>query len=125
MKKSKPDFITYLFHNNKFCWCILGNEANNNDVNDELNEIRQKHQEKIDKSKHQSWAWILKRIFSNAFLKPFSCVGSLYLITTWHGFNCIMVYMISVLNDTGSSFDIRLLETLGEYTNQSTYQSWA
>ena len=25
-----------------------------------------------------------------------------------------MVYMISVLNDTGSSFDIRLLETLGE-----------
>ena len=107
------------------CVCILGNEANNNDVNDELNEIRQKHQEKIDKSKHQSWAWILKRIFSNAFLKPFSCVGSLYLITTWHGFNCIMVYMISVLNDTGSSFDIRLLETLGEYTNQSTYQSWA
>ena len=96
------------------CLCILGNEANNNDVNDELNEIRQKHQEKIDKSKHQSWAWILKRIFSNAFLKPFSCVGSLYLITTWHGFNCIMVYMISVLNDTGSSFDIRLLETLGE-----------
>ena len=117
MTKSKPilgpKIITYLFHNNKLC-LYLGNEANNNDVNDELNEIRQKHQEKIDKSKHQSWAWILKRIFSNAFLKPFSCVGSLYLITTWHGFNCIMVYMISVLNDTGSSFDIRLLETLGK-----------
>ena len=83
------------------------------DVNEELNEIKQKHQEKIDNSTHQSWAWILKRIFSCAFLKPFSCVGSLYLITTWHGFNCIIVYMISILDHTGSSFDIRLLEVLG------------
>ena len=82
-----------------------------------MNEIKQKHHEKIERTEHQSLAWVLKRIFSRAFLKPFSCVGSLYLITTWHGFNCIIVYMISILDDTGSSFDIRLLEVLGVLLN--------
>ena len=77
----------------------------NFDITNELNEIRHKHQEKVEKSQEKA-PWT--KIFSMAFLKPFSCIGVLYCISTLHGFNCLLVYMVTIFEETGSTFDIEL-----------------
>ena len=75
------------------------------DVSNELNEIRQKHQSKMDQMTQKSWKGTLRKIFSCAFLKPFSCVGILYFINTMAGFNCLIVYMITIMDEAGSNID--------------------
>ena len=52
-----------------------------------------------------SWMWTFQRIFSSSFLKPFSCIGILYMLVAWTGFNTILTYMIDILNDSGSTIE--------------------
>ena len=52
-----------------------------------------------------SWKTLIGRIFSIAFLKPFSCVGVLFSLSPWVGGNSLMVYMVYILQGTGSSID--------------------
>ena len=74
------------------------------DITEELNEIRQKHLHKME-NVQISWKWTLQRLTSMAFLKPFSCIGILYMLNTMSGINIILVYMITLLEETGSNFD--------------------
>ena len=75
------------------------------DVSEELDEIQKKHESRKANMPQKSWKFTVQRIYSYAFFKPFSCVGVLYVIGTWTGFNSLLVYMITILEDTGSSFD--------------------
>ena len=75
------------------------------DVSEELDEIQKRHESKNANMTQKSWKFTLQRIFSYAFFKPFSCVGILYVISTWSGVNCLLVYMITFLEESGSSFD--------------------
>ena len=75
---------------------------------EELDEIKEKHQSKLQDAQSLSWKFQIKRIFSMAFLKPFSCVGVLYSLTTWTGFDILQTYMINVLDESGSSIWINL-----------------
>ena len=72
------------------------------DIMSELDEIHQKH---LEKEGQNSWKWVLQRICSKAFLKPFSCIGVLYILITWVGMDIVMSYMVSILHETGSNFD--------------------
>ena len=75
-------------------------------MTEEFDEIKLKHESKKSQQKaNQSWKFTVQRIFSSAFFKPFSCVGIIYVINTWSGFNCLLVYMIEVLEKTGSNID--------------------
>ena len=75
-------------------------------ISDEINEIKEKHLSKLEhQGKSKSWIWTFQRIASPAFLKPFLCVGVLFMLTEWCGFNVILVYMITILKDSGSSID--------------------
>ena len=81
------------------------------DVSDEFNEIQKKYEDKNENNK-ESWKFIVKRIFSKAFLKPFSCVGILCIINAWVGFFQIQVFMIEILEKSGSSIDPKIAPTL-------------
>lgn len=72
------------------------------DVNPELEEIHQRH---LSKDKSQSYSWMLKRLFSKAFLRPFLSVGIIPVIFVWSGFDIVQIYMVNVLEGTGSSID--------------------
>ena len=74
-------------------------------MTEELKEIRMKHEEKMEKIANKTWKWTLSRIFSSAFLKPFSVIGVLYIFNTWNGFNTIITYMITILEESGSAID--------------------
>ena len=72
------------------------------DVNPEFNEIHQRH---LSKDKNQSCSWMLQRLFSKAFMKTFMCSGVIYMIFTVSGFDIIIIYMVTILQETGSSVD--------------------
>ena len=75
-------------------------------ITDEINEIKEKHMSKVElQGKSKSWIWTFQRLASATFLKPFSCIGVLYMLTEWCGFNVILVYMITILKESGSSID--------------------
>ena len=48
---------------------------------------------------------MLQRLFSKAFLKPFMCSGVIYMIFTVSGFDIIIIYMVTILQETGSRVD--------------------
>ena len=48
------------------------------------------------KNTNQTWKFIVKRLFSKAFLKPYSCVGILYLINSVGGFVQVQIFMIEI-----------------------------
>jgi MFS family permease len=78
------------------------------DITDEINEIQQKHDSKQKGDTNQTWKFIVKRLFSKAFLKPYSCVGILYLINTWSGFSQVQIFMIEILEKSGSRIDPKI-----------------
>ena len=78
------------------------------DISDELNEIQQKHESKQVHSNNNSWKFTIKRIFSAAFLKPFSCVGILYCMNSWLGFSPLLTYTFEILDKAGSKIDTGL-----------------
>ena len=77
------------------------------DITEELNEIRQKHLHKME-NVSTSWKWTCQRLVSSAFLKPFSCIGTIYMFNTMSGINIILVYqqplhilpLPQIINDT-------------------------
>ena len=78
------------------------------DITEEFNEIQQKHESKQVHSKNNSWKFTIKRIFSAAFLKPFSCVGILYCMNSWLGFSPLLTYTFEILDKAGSKIDTGL-----------------
>ena len=79
------------------------------DITQELNEINEKHQSKVElQAKKESWKWTLKQLTSYSFLKPFSCVGVLYIARQWVGGKVFSAYMVQLLEDSGSSLNPRL-----------------
>jgi MFS family permease len=77
----------------------------NYDITDEFNEIQQKHVSKKCQYTKKSWSFTIKRMFSPAFLKPFSCVGILYMINSWLGFSPLMTFSFEILEKAGSNID--------------------
>ena len=63
-----------------------------------MNEIQQKHEIKKTHNKEQPWKFVLKRICSSAFLKPFTCVGILYSLAAWSGFSPLVTYTFEILD---------------------------
>ena len=78
------------------------------DITEELTEIRQKHESKLNNSEKMTWKYKIQRTFSMAFFKPFSCVGILYSLTCWTGFDIFQTYMVSTLEESGSSIWIKI-----------------
>ena len=53
---------------------------------------------------NQSWKYRANIFFSSAFVKPFLCVGVLFIIdSTFSG--PFLTYMIDILDETGSDID--------------------
>ena len=48
------------------------------------------------------------KILSKSFLKPFSCVGILFIFSEWSGYNAYLNYMIEVLETSGFDLDPRI-----------------
>ena len=84
------------------------------DIREELDEINQKHQSKLNNSTNLTLKYKVGRIFSMAFLKPFSCVGVLYSLTCWTGFDMFQTYMIETLQLSGANIwmDVGLMPTI-------------
>lgn len=81
----------------------------NYDINEELTEIETKHESKQAAQAQANWKFTMSRIFSFAFFKPFIFgVGILYTVGEWNGSNSLIVYMISILEETGSNFDSKI-----------------
>ena len=78
------------------------------DESEELNEIKQKHESKQKENTGQSWSFVVKRIFSMAFLKPFLCVGILHLNNTWGGFTQLQIFMLDILERSGSTINPKM-----------------
>ena len=57
------------------------------------------------KGESKTWTWTTKKLMSSSFLKPFSCIGILYILSEWGGSNIILSYMITILKESGSSID--------------------
>ena len=75
------------------------------DISEEFNEIQKKHETKKTQYKGQSWKFVLLRICSPAFLKPFTCVGILYSLTAWSGFSPLVTYTFEILDEAGTSIE--------------------
>ena len=74
----------------------------NYDITAEIDEIKEKRKSKVETQGEKiSAKQILKKIFSKSFLKPFSCVGVIFVCSDWSGHNAFLTYMIKVLRDTG------------------------
>ena len=78
----------------------------NFDVQEELDEIHQRHLHK--QHTEIGLTLIFKRLFSRAFFKPFLCIGVTNIFFTMCGFDILQTYMVSVLEDSGSSIDPEL-----------------
>ena len=72
------------------------------DITQEFDEIYQKNLEK----KH-NFRWGRRNFthFLRAFLKPFSCVGVLWILNMWSGYPALSVYLISIMQDSGSTIN--------------------
>ena len=84
--------------------CVQFYRGNKYDISPEFNEIRKKELEKLEISNH-SKTFFISRFCSNAFWKPFSCIGVLYFMHVFDGFTPIVVYLVTFIDKTGSNFD--------------------
>jgi hypothetical protein len=55
--------------------------------------------------KYKEWNASVKRIFSSAFLKPFSCVGALFILFRLSGYSMVVHYTTSYLETAGAKMD--------------------
>ena len=51
---------------------------------------------------------MIKRMFSTAFLKPFSCVGILFVLTLGSGLDSLLVHMVDILEESDSIVNPKL-----------------
>ena len=77
------------------------------DITEEFSEIEEKHESKkvFQGTKKVP---IIKSILSLSFLKPFSCVGVLFITAEFSGYQAFMSYMFRVLKDSGFTLDLGL-----------------
>ena len=79
------------------------------DISEEFEEIKEKRQSKVEmQGEKQSWNWTFKQLMSSSFLKPYSCVGVLYILCDWSGFSAFSTYMVQILKESGLSIDPRI-----------------
>ena len=98
--------ICYIIYNRKSLQFFRGSAY---DITEEINEIKEKHESKLElQGKSKSWIWPFQKIVSPAFFKPFSCIGVTHMLTEMSGFNIMVIYMIKILKDSGSSIDPNL-----------------
>ena len=99
-----PETPYWLVENNKLNMAKKSLEfyrGNQHNVDEELFEISQNHESKLRNTSNKSNT--VQKILSLTFLKPFSCVGLLYIIFTWTGHFTFQVYMIIILREIVSS----------------------
>lgn len=72
------------------------------DASEELNEIHQMH---LSKPNFDSFGSVVKQIFSRAFFKPYTCIGFIYILVNLTGFEVVIIYMVSIFQESGSRFD--------------------
>ena len=77
------------------------------DITEEFSEIEEKHESKkvFQGTKKVP---MIKSILSLSFLKPFSCVGVLFITAEFSGYQAFMSYMFRVLKDSGFTLDLGL-----------------
>ena len=78
------------------------------DITEEINEIEEKHDYYKKASEGTRKAPIFKSILSLSFLKPFSCVGVLFITAEFSGYQAFMSYMFKVLKHSGFTLDLGL-----------------
>ena len=71
------------------------------DIDQEMSDIQQKYLEKKVKMKSQSF----QRILSPAFLKPFTCIGIINVLTILAGFAVLANYVSEFMTESGSDID--------------------
>ena len=64
--------------------------------------------QKVDSRSISPVSWILKRFWSAAFLKPFLCIGMTLIISNLTGFEVINLYMVPILQESGSNIDAEI-----------------
>ena len=74
------------------------------DILQEIDEIQQLHIEKKG-SKAKSWNWTLSRLCSPSFLKPFSCIGVLSIMSTMNGNNVLANFLTEFMDEARSDID--------------------
>ena len=82
----------------------------NCDVSEELQEIIKKRDLKRENTGSNDFKWILKRMFSRAFLRPYAGAGLGYVVNALSGSDILLVYMILILKGSGLDLDRSLLE---------------
>ena len=81
----------------------------NYDITEEIEEIKEKRKSKVEnQGEKSSGMQTLKKIMSKSFLKPFSCIGIIFICSEWSGYNAFLTYMIEVLEASGFKLDPRL-----------------
>ena len=74
-------------------------------ITQEFQEIEQNHLKKLESNESQSNLWALRQICSKAFLKPYSCIGVIFILYAFTGFDMFLTYLVFILRDAGSSVD--------------------
>ena len=106
-----PETPYWLIEQNKYKDAVKSLKffrGKNYDIVDEISEIQEKHESKQKENTNQTWIYILKRLFSKAFFKPYSCVGILYIVNNWGGFDQVQLFMIEILENSGSAIDPKI-----------------
>ena len=75
------------------------------DISKELQEIEDRHESKKNEADRKSWKFVVRRICSSTFFKPFSCIGVLYIMDSWVGSNELITFTFEILNKAGSSIN--------------------
>ena len=75
------------------------------DIEQEMSDIQQKYLEKKAKMKSQSCHWTIQRILSPSFLKPFTCIGIINVLTILAGFAVLANYVSEFMRESGSDID--------------------
>ena len=104
-----PETPYWLIENNQFDQArksLVFFRGPNCNIESELKEMEDKHLSK--QQNRESCIWIIKRMCSRAFLKPFYCIGILEILFMFTGFDIVVIYMVSLLKETGSSIDPNL-----------------
>ena len=100
-----PETPYWLIENNQFEKAkksLKFFRGTNYDTSTELEEIHQKH---LSKPKSQTFSWVMRRLFSRAFFRPFLCIGMLEILFSISGFEIVTLYMHRILETTQSSID--------------------
>ena len=70
------------------------------DISEEFDELSKQIETKAVARLATGWTTTIRRIFSSAFFRPFSCVGILFLIQQWGEFSNLMIHMIEIFKDS-------------------------